>query len=143
MKSYAIETGNPCEQLIVSNIRFSYEDFAIGSPYNTTFNIKVNSGDFAGVSEFEYNIKDFVRFIEELKELYEFKISQVELNDICHGSNIIIGLNQLGHITISGTLYGNAMEHSLKFIFVTDQTAIKAFSKSLYNDFVIENIFNL
>lgn len=110
LKSYSIITGNPYEQLIISNISVSYEDFNNGNPYNTNFNVKVISGDFTGVSEFEYNIKDFIRFVKEIRELYDFKLRQVELNDICYGSNIQFCLDKTGHITISGTIYGNAVE---------------------------------
>lgn len=143
MKSYSIITGNSYEQLIISNISISYEDFNSGNPYNTTFNVKVISGDFTGVSEFEYNIKDFIRFVKEIRELYDFKLRQVELNDICYGSNIQFCLDKTGHITISGTIYGNAMEHSLTFIFTTDQTGIEVFCKSLYKDFITENAYRL
>jgi hypothetical protein len=55
---------------------------------------------------------------------YDFKLNQVELNDICYGSNIQFCLDKTGNITISGTIYGNSMEHSLTFIFATDQTSI-------------------
>ena len=143
LKSYSIATGNSCEQLIISSIRVSYEDYSNGNPYNTIFSVKVISGDFAGVSEFEYNIENFIRFVKEIRYLYDFKLSKVELNDICYGSNIQFSLDKTGHITISGTIYGNAAEHSLTFIFTTDQTAIEAFCKSLYKDFIIENAHKL
>lgn len=35
------------------------------------------------------------------------------------------------------------MEHSLTFEFTTDQTAIKMFCKSLYEDFIKENTYKL
>lgn len=143
MKSYSITTGNSNEQLIISNINISYADFNSGNPYNTTFNVKVVSGDFTGFSEFEYNIKDFIRFIKEIRELYAFKLNQVELNDICYGSNIQFCLDKTGHITVSGTIYGNSMEHSLTFIFTTDQTAIEIFCNSLYKDIIVENAHRL
>ncbi|MBZ9688501.1 hypothetical protein G9F72_019410 [Clostridium estertheticum] len=143
MKSYFITTGNSCEQLIISSIRVSYEDYSNGNPYNTIFSVKVISGDFAGVSEFEYNIEDFIRFVKEIKDLYDFKLRQVELNDICYGSNIQFCLDKTGHITILGTIYGKSAEHSLTFIFTTDQTAIETFCKSLYKDFITENVHKL
>ena len=141
LKSYSIITGNPHEQLTISNISVSYGYFNNGNPYNTTFNVKVISGNFTGASEFEYNIKDFIRFVKEIRGLYDFKLRRVELNDICYGSNIQFCLDKTGHITISGTIYGNAMEHSLTFIFTTDQTAIEIFCKPLYKDFITENIY--
>lgn len=60
LKTYSIVTGNPYEQLIISNIRVSYDDFNNGNPYNTTFSVKVIYVNFAGAAEFEYNIKDFI-----------------------------------------------------------------------------------
>lgn len=143
MKSYSIVTGDPYEQLVISDISISYIDFNSGNPYNTTFNVKVVSGDFTGISEFEYNVKDFLRFVKELKDLYDFRLSIVELNDICYGSNIQFCMNKTGHITISGTIYGQSMEHSLIFKFTTDQTAIETFCNSLYKDFITENTYRL
>lgn len=136
MKSYSIVTGNPSKQLIISNIRVSVEDVNIGNPYNTTFKVNVISGDFAGASEFEYNIKDFLEFVRDIKDLYDFKLKLVELNDICYGSYVQFSLSKTGGLTISGTIFGTAMEHSLKFEFTTDQTAIETFSNSLYKDFI-------
>ncbi|OEH84661.1 hypothetical protein BHU72_09215 [Desulfuribacillus stibiiarsenatis] len=140
MKSYIIDTGNPDQQLIMSNIIVSYEDFKSGNPYNTTFNVSVISGNYSGISEFEYNIEDFVRFVKEIKDLYDFKTKTVELNDICYGSGVKFCLDKTGHVTVSGRLYGIAMEHSITFTFITDQTALEAFSIQLYNDFVIKKV---
>lgn len=143
LKTYSIVTGNPYEQLIISNIRVSYDDFNNGNPYNTNFSVKVISGNFAGTAEFEYNIKDFISFIKEIRELYNFKLNKVELYDIGYGSNIQFYLDKTGHITILGTIYGDSMEHSLTFTFPTDQTAIEAFCTSLYKDFITENTYKL
>nr|WP_300005427.1 hypothetical protein [Tissierella sp.] len=101
------------------------------------------SGEFSGSSDFEYNIKDFIKFIKELKDLYEFKLHIVNLNDICYGSNIKFSLDIKGHITIAGKIYGNNMDHSLTFQFITDQTAINKFSNSLYKDFIIEDKYKI
>jgi hypothetical protein len=139
LKSYSIVTGSPCEQLIISNISISYIDFNSGNPYNTTFNVKVISGEFSGISEFEYNIKDFLCFVKKIKDLYNFKLNIVELSDICYGSNIKFFLDKTGHITVAGTIYGKCMEHSLTFEFTTDQTAIETFCNCLYKDFITEN----
>ena len=140
LESYSIDTGNPCQQLIISHINVSYEDFNSGNPYNTTFKIEVISGDFAGVSKFEYNIKDFLNFVKDIKDLYDLKLKLVELNDICYGSYIQFSLSKTGSLTISGTIFGIAMEHSLKFEFTTDQTALETFSNSLYKDYIKINI---
>lgn len=140
MKSYSIATGDPCKQLIISDINVSYVDYISGNPYNTTFNVKVVSGDFAGLSEFEYNIKDFLHFVREIKDLYDLRLNKVELNDICYGSKIRFCLYKTGYITVSGTIYGHSMEHSLTFEFTTDQTAFEGFCNSLYKDYIAENI---
>lgn len=59
-------------------------------------------------------------------------LKELEFNDICYGSTIKIAIDKSGHVTISGNIYGQSMEHSLTFTFITDQTAIENFSKSLY-----------
>lgn len=139
LKEYSIETGHDTEQFIISNINISYEDYRSGNPYNTTFIIKVISGHFAGLSEFEYDIKEFIRFIREIKDLYDFKIKIVELNDICYGSKIVFTVGNTGHVNIAGEIYGVATEHSLTFTFDTDQTAILPFANALHKDFIADN----
>jgi hypothetical protein len=119
LNDYSLLTGDSSKQLSITNIKTSYEDYSIGNPYNTSFTVRVTSGDFSGISEFEYNIKDFRIFVSEIKELYEFKRKVVELNDIGYGSYIIFKLDKTGHIEITGTIYGTAMEHSLTFKFLT------------------------
>lgn len=143
MKSYSLDTGNIYEQLTISNIDVFYADYYSGNPYNTTFNIKVVPNNFVGTSQFEYNIKDFIIFVKEINKLYDFKLKKVELNDIGYSSNILFSLDKIDHITISGKIYGDLMEHSLTFIFNTDQTAIATFCKSLYEDFINQNKLKL
>jgi hypothetical protein len=138
LKSYSIDTGNSYEQLTISDIDISYGDYYSGNPFNTAFNVKVVSGDFSGISEFEYNVKDFLRFVKEMRSLYDFTLNKVELKDICYGSKIGFTLDKTGHITISGTIYGHSMIHSLTFEFTTDQTAFKTFCIPLYRDFITE-----
>ncbi|MCL2588564.1 MAG: hypothetical protein FWD84_04050 [Oscillospiraceae bacterium] len=138
-KTYAIETGKESEQLSISGIRVDYGECKNGNPYNTVFFVEVVSGHFSGFSTFEYDIKEFVQFIYEIKELYDFKRKLVELDDICYGSKIQFSLNNLGHVCVSGILYGDAMIHSLKFEFDTDQTAFGSFCDALYRDFVTES----
>ena len=136
-KIYTLETGKNFKHFSIRDIKVSDVDYEAGNPYNTFFNVKVQSECFAGVARFECNIKDFILFINEIKNLYDFKQNKVSLSDICYGSNIQFEMNRIGHITISGTLYGNAMIHSMTFEFLTDQTAIKPFLDGLYNDFII------
>jgi len=122
--------------LSISNISVSESDVGIGNPYNTYFTVRVKSGDFERVSNFEYDIKDFLDFIRSLKDLYDFKVDCVELNDIGYGSKIEFSMGKTGLLGVSGIIYGGAREHSLEFNFGTDQTALEHFSRRLYNDFI-------
>ena len=138
MREYAIGIEDACEKLIISEIITSYKDYYSGNPYNTKFIVKVSSGDFSGTSMFEYNIKDFIDFVKEINRLYDFRTKKVNLKDISYGSNIEFSIDKAGHITISGNIFGESMEHSLIFKFVTDQSAMKTFCRSLYKDFIEE-----
>jgi len=41
--------------------------------------------------------------------------------------------DKIGHITVSGEIFGKAMVHSLKFYFTTDQFVLKQFISELQN----------
>lgn len=73
MKSYSIASELPNIQFEITDINVSKEDYYSGNPYNTTFYVKTVSGDFAGVSLFEGNIKDFIDFVKGINDLYYFK----------------------------------------------------------------------
>ena len=140
-KTYAIDTGKESEQLSISDIRVDYDEYKNGNPYNTVLCVEVVSGHFAGLSYLEYNIADFIDFINGLKDLYDFKVKTVELNqDLSHGSKIKLELLKTGQLVIAGELFGgNAGEQSLIFEFITDQTAIKHFSSTLFDSFIENN----
>ncbi|MBE6737870.1 MAG: hypothetical protein E7566_04380 [Ruminococcaceae bacterium] len=108
--------------------------------YNTDFNIEVRSGSFCGIAPCEYDIKDFKIFVEELIEMYNFKRKNVTLIEICYGSEVNFEADKTGHITISGEIFGQGMEHSLKFSFISDQTALKPFIDQL--KMLIKNVNN-
>lgn len=40
-------------------------------------------------------------------------------------------MDSLGYITVSGKVYGSAMEHSIEFTFQADQTVLGEFIKQL------------
>ncbi len=101
--------------------------------YNTSFDLEVRSGSFSGVAPCEYDIKEFRKFVQELLEMYKFKKQIVMLNDICYGSNIKFEADKTGHITVSGEIFGKAMEHSLKFSFMIDQSVLNKFISELQN----------
>ena len=136
-KSYSLGTGMEREQLTVYDIHVDYNEYKKGNPYNTTFKIFAVSGNFTGMAHFEYDIKHFILFINAIKDLYDSKVSTVELNqDLSYGSKISFELDKTGHVKVSGTLIGNMGIHSLTFEFVTDQTALSPFYSTLYEDFV-------
>ena len=115
--------------LIISNFTYHQEDIY----YNTSFDLEVRSSSFSGVAPCEYDIKEFQKFVQELLEMYDFKKQIVILNDICYGSNVKFEADKTGHIDVSGEIFGEAMEHSLKFSFITDQFVLKQFVSELQN----------
>lgn len=117
--------------LEITNFKHYPEDAANANPYNSSFNLYVLSGDFMGIGECEYDIKEFRRFISELEEMYEFKRYSVELAEICYDAKIVFEMYRTGQINVSGTIYGACMLHSMTFEFKADQTALPLFIKGI------------
>lgn len=118
----------------ILNFVHSFEDEMNGNPYNCSFDIKVKSGLFSGYADgCEYDYKEWKKFITQLEDLYCFKTKEVKLSEIGYGSSIIFRNDNVGHIDISGVIYGDAMEHSLKFVFKADQTVLPEFISQLKN----------
>ena len=115
--------------LMINNFIYHQQDIY----YNTSFDLEIRSGSFSGVAPCEYDIKEFRKFVEELLEMYDFKKQIVMFNEICYGSNVKFEADKTGHITVSGEIFGEAMEHSLKFSFVADQFVLKQFISELQN----------
>ena len=115
--------------LIIDNFDYHNED----AYYNTTFDLQVSSGNFKGLASCEYNIKDFRNFVADLQKMYSFELQTVTLHEICYGSRIQFQTDKTGHIEITGEIYGDAMEHCLKFIFTVDQCVLKQFLSELQN----------
>ncbi|MBO5065663.1 MAG: hypothetical protein J6D06_06045 [Clostridia bacterium] len=113
--------------LIIKNFTFHQNDIY----YNTSFDLKIRSGSFSGVAPCEYDIEEFRRFVRELLEMYNFNKQIVMLNDICYGSNVKFEADKTGHINVSGEIFGKAMEHSLKFSFMVDQSVLNQFISEL------------
>ena len=65
--------------------------------------------------------------------MYDFKKQIVMFNEICYGSNVKFEADKTGHITVSGEIFGEAMEHSLKFSFMIDQSVLDKFISELQN----------
>ncbi len=117
--------------LIISDFQYSQEDVESNNPYNATFTIAVVSERFRGFGECEYDIKDFREFAKQINELYEFHRFNAELREIGYGSHVSFDMDRLGHITVSGEIFGHGMIHSIKFEFVADQSSLKPFADSL------------
>ena len=115
--------------LIINNFIYHQKDIY----YNTSFDLEIRSGSFSGVAPCEYDIKEFRKFVEELLEMYDFKKQIVMFNEICYGSNVKFEADKTGHITVSGEIFGEAMEHSLKFSFMIDQSVLDKFVSELQN----------
>lgn len=107
------------------------EEVKIGNPYNCTFNLKVVSGVFSGIAPCEYDIKDFRELVLAFEEMYQFKRTTVELKDTCYGTSVAFSMDKMGHIEVSGTIYGEAMIHEMKFEFHIDQTVLPMFIDEL------------
>lgn len=127
----------PCELrygadlLAFQDICYSPEDAVGGNPYNTVCRVKVVSGEFSGLAEWEFDWEKFLRFAKELEQLYYFQCQEVELQDIGYGSWVRFTLHKTGQLMICGLLYGDAREHTLEFAFRADQTALKPFLQQL------------
>lgn len=119
------------DSLSLEDIRYYPEDAANGNPYNTTCRVKVTSGGFAGVGEWELDWAEFLCFVAAVEELYGFQRPEAELLDICYGSQVKLAMNKTGKMAISGKLYGEAMDQTLEFQFSADQTALEPFLRQL------------
>jgi hypothetical protein len=112
----------------ILNFTHSVEDENTGNPYNCSFGIKIVSGNFSGYADnCEYDYKEWKKFINQLEALYNFKIKEVKMVEIGLGSTVLFRIDNLGHIEISGVIYGEAKEQSLTFAFEIDQTVLYDF----------------
>ena len=117
-------------------LKFSYfrnfaEDEANGNPYNFFFTVRAASDGFAGHTDWKCDRKEFMKFVKSLQSLYDFRCTSAELNDIGYGSRVHFEMDKTGHITITGTLYGHAADHSVTFRFIADQTDLRIFLTNL------------
>lgn len=76
----------------IENFRVCLEEKEQSNPYNTTFSIRVVSESFSGYAFCEYDMKEFIRFVSEMQELFRFKQKKTKLNDICYGSKVVFAL---------------------------------------------------
>lgn len=117
----------------IEDFNFHKDDADAGTPYNTTFGIRVVSGAFQGYASCEYDIKDFRIFVDQLCELYAFQRDRVVLSEICYGSHVTLSMDKVGHVKVAGLIFDNAMEQSLTFAFEADQSTLPPFIDGLKN----------
>ncbi len=117
----------------IEDFNFHKDDADAGTPYNTTFGIRVVSGAFQGYASCEYDIKDFRIFVDQLCELYAFQRDRVVLSEICYGSHVTLSMDKVGHVKVAGLIFDNAMEQSLTFAFEADQSTLPPFISGLKN----------
>lgn len=116
----------------ILSFQHSSDDEQAGNPYNCIFDIQVVSGTFSGVADgCELDYKELHKFIIQLNSLLAGKTDEVIFQEIGYGSKICFCADGLGHIAVYGTIYGNAMSHSLIFEFMTDQTVYQSFINEL------------
>lgn len=116
------------DYLQISNFYYYKNDEKRGISYNnTTFEIAVQSGNFCGVGQWECDFHAFASFVETLEQMYHFQAEHVVLEDTLYGSKVGISIDKTGHLTVSGTLYGRTLIHSLVFSFEADQTCLEQF----------------
>ncbi len=122
---FELNTNNYKKKLYITDVIFSKEDIDIGNPYNSSAIINVVSYSFSGKSKFEFDIKSFLNFINDLESIYDNLTGTAYLQDISYGSYIKFEMEGLGSLNVKGTLFDDAKEQYLKFYFQTDQTALK------------------
>ena len=115
----------------IFDLRHYKEDAEMGNPYNTLFSLSVVSGAFSGACQWEDDIRNLEDFCTKMKELYDFKITEITLDDLEYGSKIAFSMEKNGHLSISGTIYGSRLENTLTFKFSADQTALPPFIRQL------------
>lgn len=121
--------GNSLE---IINFKHYIDEELSGNPYNCSFDIKVVSGMFSGYADgCEYDYKQWKSFIHQLEDVYDFKSDCAQMLEIGYGSKIVFKSDKMGHISVSGKIYGNAMEQSLEFCFHIDQTVLLKFIQEL------------
>ncbi len=83
--------------------------------------IQVQSGMFSGASEFCISRKIIIEIVETLKNMHKTLKGSCKINDFDSDGYIMIEMQNLGHVCISGQMGGTHQDHYMKFKFITDQ----------------------
>ena len=103
-----------------------------GNPYNCIFDIRVQSGLFAGIAEdCEYDYKELPVFIQALEDLTFLRRKEADFTEISIGNCIHFEADSTGHIIIAGALQNGTDGQFLRFAFRTDQTVLQQFIRAL------------
>lgn len=116
----------------ILNFKHYPEDLVFGSPYNTVFDLRVQSQDgrFKGEGYFEVDLKDVQKFVGELQEMYDLKRQSVKLtNWVIDDQEVELIMEPTGQITVYGSV--SSFTDALEFEFEADQTALPVFIKGL------------
>lgn len=89
-----------------------------------TFRIHVKSNGFIGSSNFCMPHGAIVALIEACSNMIEDLKGQCELRDYDSDAHIILEINRLGQVHVSGQIGGTHEEHTLTFRNIMDQTAV-------------------
>ncbi len=118
--------------LEIANFKCWPEEAARGNQYNSLFDLNVQSmnGKFAGVGDFECDVKQIWQFADEVDEMYAFKRNYVKLESLIgYEQKIELIMEKTGQITVCGTITN--FTHTMEFEFDADQTALLPFIKVL------------
>ena len=120
---------------------FWCNDRESNDPYGTEFKVRVcsNGEDNYGESEEEYvgtgswmcGIEEVRNFVGQLDEMNHLQGKHAEIKDVSDGGRLCFDLDRMGHVQVSGTLFGVYGIQSLKFEFTGDQTALGPFLDGL------------
>ncbi|MCH5210985.1 MAG: hypothetical protein J1F01_08500 [Oscillospiraceae bacterium] len=126
------------DNFIIRNIKIYSDDIDNGNRFNTEFEVDVFSYDYSGKSLFIVDWHELCSFATSLYEMNNNLKGTVCIKDLSLGSNVTFSINKFGRINITGTIFSNHKEQSLKFNLNLDQTYMKRFSHDLYSDLVLE-----
>ena len=90
----------------------------------STFNIKIKSMGFSGMSNFCMPQEKIASYIESLSEMYSKLTGYCEIKDSDSDAYIKIEMHKRGHVSICGQVGGSHEEHSMRFKYTTDQTVL-------------------
>lgn len=120
------------DSIWIKDFYHNHNEEKAGNPYNCSFQIVVESGQFRGCADrCEYNYKEWPRFIKRLKQLMLNEIQHIVFQEIGEGNTIEFKGDGHGHIEVSGKIFDSAMTHTLDFSFMTDQTVYPQFIREL------------